>query len=229
MLHSTLNTLYSKNLHHAYILEGSKEKIIPELFSFLETEHEVSVRGNPDFWHRDFETFGIDDARPLKEMQARKGIDGGKKIFIISFFTITEEAQNTLLKIFEEPTEGTHFFIITPTTARLFPTLLSRVVIVKQTNVSKNTTDTVTKAKQFLTSSPEKRLKIISDLVEEKNKEQATLFLNALEKNIAEHFNAGNATIQTIAQLKKMARARADLMINSPSIKLIFEHLALTL
>ena len=190
------------SLHHAYIIEGGKDHVTPELVSFLEKTHNVIIQGNPDFLQKDFETLGIDDARALKEMQGRKGIEGGKKIFIFSAITITEEAQNALLKIFEEPTVGTHFFLIIPSLARITPTLLSRAIVVKTNQASKSydillrskTTDGQVSyektIEQFLTSSPQKRLALIANFVEEKNKGEATLFLNALEKNLFENMNS---------------------------------------
>ncbi len=110
-----MDTHFKKHLnelsHHAYIIEGNGPEVMPALLSFLENEHGVVTRGNPDVWCKEFDSFLIDDGHALKEMQTRKGIDGERKFFIFSFSYITEEAQNTLLKILEEPTEGTHFFI----------------------------------------------------------------------------------------------------------------------
>jgi DNA polymerase III gamma/tau subunit len=78
-----------------------------------------------------YETFGVDEGRELKEAQLSKSFGGGKKIFVISFETITVEAQNSLLKVFEEPTPDTHFFLISRTGSRLLPTLRSRIVFLQ--------------------------------------------------------------------------------------------------
>ncbi len=115
-------------LHHAYVLEGDKENIRTQLFSFIEDQIQQSVRGNPDVWHSQFETLTVDDARALRDTQSNKAITTGKKIFIIETRLMTIEAQNALLKVFEEPTPNTHFFIITPTAEVFLPTLKSRVV-----------------------------------------------------------------------------------------------------
>ena len=76
----------------------------------------IKTSGNPDFCHMSFDSFKIDDARDLKSVEYEKGFGVGKKIFLISANNILLEAQNTLLKIFEEPIKNTHFFIITPNT-----------------------------------------------------------------------------------------------------------------
>ncbi|MDP3726212.1 MAG: hypothetical protein Q8R36_03365 [bacterium] len=216
--------------HHAYIIEGNGSDVMPELLSFLEKEHDIVTRGNPDFWCKEFDSFLIDDGHALKRMQTRKGMDGGHKFFVFSFSYITEEAQNTLLKILEEPTEGTHFFIITPSLAQIFPTVLSRAVVIKTNHVSKSLDISNEKiAEEFLRSSPAKRLVLIEKLVEEKKREQATLFLNALEKKLAHNFQKTQDKQKEVLKLKKTALARRDLLTTTPSIKLIFENLALTL
>ena len=49
--------------------------------------------------------------RALKDAQTRGAFGGSRKIFIIGANSFTREAQNALLKTFEEPTAGTHFFL----------------------------------------------------------------------------------------------------------------------
>ena len=223
-----IEKILKNDLSHAYVIEGLRD-VLPPLISFLAKEHGVLTRGNPDFWCKEFESFGIDDGHALKRMQTRKGIDGGRKFFIFCFSSITEEAQNTLLKILEEPTEGTHFFIITPSLAQIFQTVLSRVVVIPMKGVLKTHDMSYEKtAEQFLNTSSAKRLALIEKLIEEKNREQATLFLNAIEQNLAHNFHQVHSQ-QQVLKLKKTASARRDLLTTTPSIKLIFEHLALTL
>jgi len=186
--------------------------------------------GNPDFWCKEFDSFGIEDGHLLRKMQTRKGVGGGSKFFVFSFSSITEEAQNTLLKILEEPTAGTHFFIITPSLAQIIPTVLSRVIIIPRADLTEISSGSLEKeAQQFLNARPAKRLVLIKSLVEEKDKAQATLFLNGIEKILAHKFNSGKSDPGAVRQLKKTACARRDLLTTTPSIKLIFEHLALTL
>jgi hypothetical protein len=51
----------------------------------------------------------------------------GHKRAIISFHTITEQAQNALLKTLEEPPQNVSFILITSNKESLLPTLLSRL------------------------------------------------------------------------------------------------------
>jgi DNA polymerase III delta prime subunit len=120
------------NLHHAYLIEGEKEEIISELFEFIESIG-INTKNNPDFIHISQDSFKIDDAKNLKSQSNEKAISYnlsngqmGKKVFVISINSFLSDAQNTLLKMFEEPIENTMFFLIIPDTAIMLPTLLSR-------------------------------------------------------------------------------------------------------
>jgi hypothetical protein len=84
------------------------------------------------------ETFGIDEARELRTLAAHKAL-GDKKIFLITSARLTLEAQNALLKTFEDPFPNTHFFLVSREEALIKPTLLSRMQTVrlpKMTDVS---------------------------------------------------------------------------------------------
>jgi hypothetical protein len=93
--------------HHAYGLVGFSSD---DLHGHLKKVHKISAQGNPDFFHQKYDTFGIDEGRRIKEMHSSKSFSAGsKKIFIVEVRSLTHEAQNSLLKIFEEPHEHTHF------------------------------------------------------------------------------------------------------------------------
>ena len=50
------------NLHHAYLIEGAREEVVPEI---LEVVGELGVKtlGNPDFVQITLDSFKIEDAR----------------------------------------------------------------------------------------------------------------------------------------------------------------------
>ena len=91
------------------------------------------VTGNPDFWQGDYNVFKIADSRKINEAHLNKPVKYDRKIFVISANFITKDAQNSLLKIFEEPNPGTHFFVIMPQNI-LLSTLRSRMQIVNLQN-----------------------------------------------------------------------------------------------
>jgi hypothetical protein len=120
--------LDKNNLHHAYLIEGVAVEVLPEILGFFE-ELGVKTAGNPDFYNISIDSFKIKDAQYLKSLTAEKSFSekkDSKKIFIISVNNFLLEAQNTLLKIFEEPTPDTHFFLIIPDKDALLKTVASR-------------------------------------------------------------------------------------------------------
>jgi hypothetical protein len=216
-------------IHHAYAFEGEKSGIVAGLLKFLEKDFGVETKNNPDFSYQEFETFTIDDGRALRERHGRRAL-AGKKVFVISARFITIEAQNSLLKIFEEPTEGAHFFLIMPNTHVLISTLRSRLVVVDQDAVDAKSqkNDSHLLAKKFLPASVAERLVFVKNIIEEKDRAKAIDFVIALEQILASRLKnnkvvlAENAGVLTeILMVKKYSHDRA------PSVKLLLEHLCL--
>jgi len=216
-------------LSHAYVLEGDKNTILPELFAVLEKEHNAVTRGNPDFWCREFDSFGIDDAHNVRTLQTRKPVYDGRKFFIIAFTTISTEAQNALLKTLEEPTQGTHFFIITPTLKQIVPTLLSRATVISRERMAYGTHGEKLDegVQKFLHARPSKRLSLIQNIIKEKDKDAAQRFLNQLEIALWQRESPQERTVKVVRALEEIIQARKHLATRAPSLKLIFEHVAL--
>jgi DNA polymerase III delta prime subunit len=180
--------LDKNNLHHAYLIEGSREIILPEVLNFLE-DIDVKISSNPDFYNVFIDTFKVKDAEDIKSLSNQKIFEEGekfKKIFIISTNNFLLEAQNSLLKIFEEPNKNTHFFIIVPDVSIFIPTIVSRfrVIYTKDKN-----TEYIKIAESFITMKLSARIEFIKDFVKEKDEEvledstraKANRFLDALE------------------------------------------------
>lgn len=222
----------SKHLHHAYIIEGIGENVHPQICQFCEKELSVSSKGNPDFIYEEKDKFLIDDARRLRELQLNKSSEkSGRKIFIISFNFITREAQNSLLKVLEEPTDGTHIFIITPSIHVFLPTVLSRVTVISGQSLVINGQEKV--AKEFLKLNEAERLKKIAKLVkdikdEKASKSDAIQLVRSLEQIL--HQDALVNKKRTKEDLKKLAeleKVASYLHDQGASVKMLLEHVAL--
>lgn len=225
-------------IHHAYLIEGERGAIIGELFKFFEDDLEIAIKGNPDFLHLTFDSFGIDEGRRLKEMQTGKAFVGDRRFFVLSISSFTHEAQNSLLKVFEDPSPNVHFFIIIPTAAGVLPTLRSRFFIIE--HESKHKTKKIddersVSAKEFLKNNKASRLVMIKGILEEKDKTRALHFLNSLEEELHERLMGSVETSSTIKLkqiakfLEEIGRMKQYLHDRSSSVKLILEHLALVL
>jgi len=210
-----------KALHHAYFIEGDKDAVLAGVEAFLKDAFKIERQGNPDVHFAYHESLGIDESRALQEMQSMKPVFGDKKIFIIAVSSITNEAQNALLKTFEEPTPGTHFFVTSPSERILLPTLRSRMVVVKHESSGENQAGE--QAKKFLKLSPKEKLEFVAPIIEEKDKAKAESFLQALISEIAGKKGAQ----ENPEALKEMLSLVRYLKDRSPSLKLILERVAL--
>lgn len=218
VLIDTFNT--TGTIHHAYVIEGQKESIIPQLQQFSEATLGLSTIGNPDFVLLDSETFTIDDSRDLYDRQLRKALRG-KKVFIISFRFIAVEAQNALLKVLEEPTTGTHFFFVVPRSDMFLPTIRSRVLLIQSEQNNEKLSHK--EAKDFLKASPAERLAQIKEIIEDKEtaKGKAIDLLRAVEQILAEDPKKNKSALEQVLIAEKYLQDR------SSSIKLLLEHVAL--
>lgn len=65
--------------------------------------------------------------------------ESSTKYIIIAAHEITDVAQNSLLKLLEEPPKNIEFIIITPNKSNLLPTVRSRLPILKNTHLHRKT------------------------------------------------------------------------------------------
>lgn len=207
--------------HHAYCLVNvQSDQILATLFKV----HKIETKANPDFFHEKYETLGIDESRRIKEIHSSKSfVTGSKRIFIIETSNITHEAQNSLLKIFEEPHEFTHFFILMPSASTLLPTLRSRLLIIEGEKGERDQSE----IKKFLKLSPKDKIayvdEIAKDISDEKlEKSDAVKFLSSLELVLSEN------TEKNQRPLKAILKARDYMNDRSPSIKQLLEFVALS-
>ncbi|MEK7588202.1 MAG: hypothetical protein AAB438_00090 [Patescibacteria group bacterium] len=233
-----------KNLHHAYLLEGDKNEIIPQVFSILE-DLNIKTSANPDFYNLDIDSFKIDDARNLKSMTSDRSFSGeatSKKIFLISANSFLLEAQNSLLKVFEEPIENTHFFIVTPSTQIFIPTLLSRFFVIKSESASARQDlmeENTLEAEKFIKLPLVKRIDFLKELLavdedEEEGNEKdsprarALRFLDNLEFVLHKKISKSNHIgLPYVELFKQMFIVRKYLRQPGSSAKSLMESVAL--
>ncbi|HVU80012.1 MAG TPA: hypothetical protein VHD37_01470, partial [Candidatus Paceibacterota bacterium] len=81
---------------------------------------------DPDVHAIEFEKFGIDDARELVRTASLESV-AGRALYIVGIASMTTEAQQALLKLFEEPQAGTVFVLLVPH-GSVIATLRSRLL-----------------------------------------------------------------------------------------------------
>ncbi len=107
---------------HAILIESTYDSalaLLPET---------VRVPG-PDIVHLQGVRMGIDEVRSLIREAYLTPFSGSERVFILAYAAFTEEAQNALLKLLEEPPRTARFFIVTERSGVLLPTLRSRLMI----------------------------------------------------------------------------------------------------
>ena len=201
------------SLHHAHVVKGASST---DLWNALKVDLAFKFQANPDANSIESETFGIDEARELSAWAIRRPF-GERKVAVISTSSITSEAQNALLKLFEEPTPDTYFFLVLPSLGSVLPTLLSRVQVIEVDEAKKSE-----QGKIFLDGDVSKRLKIIAPILKNKDKDRA----RNLVGEIAGDLDSG---VLNKEKLETILFAERALQGRAPSLKMILELLSLTL
>lgn len=215
--------------HHAYVIESAVDAL-EELLKMMEWSWDIALKGNPDFFHRKFITLGIDEARNLRELHDRKSFaQDGKKIFVIESDAITLEAQNSLLKMFEEPTENTYFFVLGNCVNNLIPTLASRLSKMRVGKIATQE-DTRSMADKFLSLSMPSRLNMVKKLADDikdakKTKTEALVLIHQIEDVLYQKKIKESMLSPRI--LNDIELCQEYMQDRSAKVKMLLEHIAL--
>lgn len=226
--------LFPKDLYHSYVVEGNPEEIVYLLRIYLEERGDINKK-SPDVLLNLYDAFNIEDGHNIKDWHKNKGVDGKKKVCIIGAKFINREAEQSLLKIIEEPTDDTHFFIVVPDASLLAETILSRVHLIKNLKRDNNFEDKI--AREFIKANPKERIEKVADIIKEfKDNENsgglryyAISLVNGLERIIYEKWkkDLNNRDLKFI--LKELKNCRGFLSIPGAAVKMILEHIALVI
>jgi len=216
--------------HHAYYIEG-------DLALFESYKKEI-----PHFLAQKYERFGIDESRELTAKATLK-VMGESAVFLIGASSLTSEAQQALLKLFEEPQPGVVFVLLVPH-GTLLPTLRSRMLaypterqLARQNGLASPAAATQDEenrgpfdrqvAVKFLKSDQKTRSTQIAVLLKDEDdvKERVRSLLDGLESELAKHIEDAKAR----AGLEDIVRVRSYVGDRSAALKMLLEHLAVSL
>lgn len=228
--------LNKDNLHHAYLIEGQKEEVEEEIVEFIESMG-ISTSNNADFCRISVNSFKINDARNLKAFSVEKATSTQKRIFLIFANNFLLEAQNALLKMFEDPIENTHFFLIVPDTNALLKTFVSRFYLI---STKQDLMEELKNAEKFISMSLTMRINFIKELLiepNEKNEEDFEIalldssrskslrFLNSLEQVLHNKFQKN--LFSDVDFFKHFFKVREFLNQPGSSVKSLMESVAI--
>jgi hypothetical protein len=218
---------FPKDLYHSYVIEGHLDYTTTELLNYFE------INKNYNIFYQKYEAFTIENSREIKLWHSQYAINDNKKICIISTKFINPEAEQALLKIIEEPTQNTHFFIIIPDINLIKDTIISRVHLIKADKyIGKEHNEFVN---NFMDLSIKERLEKISLIMKEykdeensaKLRDYSISFINKLENIFYLKLKEDKKNKKIISILGEFQKSRSYLSKPGSSVKMILEHLAL--
>ena len=220
--------------HHAFVIEAGVEEGIQQANAWAEKELGLTAAANPDVIVLRYGLFSVEDARKVNAVAMQAPLRGKKKVVIIAATRAYHEAQNALLKLFEEPTPDTHLFLVLPSLGALLPTLRSRVQVLKAGTEQHAVASEL--AHEFLKAAPEKRSAMIKKLTAGKdederreNRDKALAIVNGVEAAAYEAMHKGNDSPAYGALLQNTTQLRDFLHDRSAPVKMILEHLSLVI
>ena len=226
--------LFPEDLYHTYIVEGEPRETMLLLRNFLEKRGIISLH-SIDIFYQYYDAFQVKDSLEIKKWHREYGVSEDKKVCIIGVCFLHHEAEQTLLKILEEPKENNYFFIVTPTSSVLLDTIISRSHVIKSND--NNTSNIIYDVNKFIKLSLQERIDVIDNFVKKvKDDENSSIlrhygiiFINELEKVIFNNFkkDINNKNYQFI--LEELNKSRNYLGGRGASTKMILEHIALML
>ena len=233
-----------KEFHHAYLLCGEVEmckKMAEDMAKVILAED--NLQSHPDFSYNKFGLFGIDDSHNLANRANKKSFSDEGKVFVMEIFSFNMESSNALLKLLEDPTEKTYFFIIVSSADVVIPTLRSRFAVIDLrlgSSASKSDLEAELPS-EFLKSLPNKRLEMVKKMFPRKgegdelledtsiNKQKAVKLLNSLEFLLERELRTPEKEKKAKAGLENLSKSGRFIFDQGSSPKIILEHLALTL
>ena len=189
--------------------------IIANSLEVADLPKEVNVPGT-DVRHLVVESLGIGEVRKLINDSLQKPLELSHQHFVIVTKTLTTEAQNALLKLFEEPPETARFYLVIPHESLLLPTLRSRFI-----SVTATTADEAAKAAEdFLNLKYADRMTFIAERVKAKDSTTLERLAVALGQ---QSDDLSPESKQSLLLVEKYVRNRGA------SRKMLLEELALSL
>lgn len=221
--------------HHAYLVTGDIEQGLEAALAFAQRTLGTPDIGNPDVVTLRYGLLSVEDARTFQNAVMRAPIAGDAKVIIVAATRFFHEAQNALLKTFEEPPAGTYVILVLPSEGMVLPTLRSRLIVLPIGEASDQASSI---AKEFLASARPVQEKMVAKLLDrtksDKDDEKAVARAEALAfieglTRIAYEKNLKAPSKELVAFLSDLDTFTPMLHDRATPLKIIFEHLLLTL
>ncbi len=217
--------------HHAYLVTGDIESGVEAALRFAERATGAKAEGNPDVTLLRYGLFSAEDARTFTDAVMRAPVKGDAKVVIAAAQRFFHEAQNALLKTFEEPPAGTYLVLVLPSEGMVLPTLRSRLLPLPGTDAKRQVPQV---AAEFLAAGKPAREKLVAKLLDrvksDKDEEKVAARADALSlveglTMAAYAINKKEPSASMTAFLADLDRFTPMLHDRATPLKPIFEHL----
>lgn len=218
---------------HAYVIEGDREAGLDAARLHARSVLGLIEEPHPDVVIFQYGLFSVDDARAVANFASTSPLQADTKLVVVAATRIFHEAQNALLKLFEEPPAGVTMILVVPSLGQLLPTLRSRV----QTLVTHS--NSTVSATEFLALDTAAREKFVAKVIDrtksdkDEDKQKARGELLRLAEDLMRVVYEKQSTLNDVEQ-KEVQAFLADLEVfipilheRSAPLKLIFEHIVL--
>ena len=180
------------------------------------------------------QALGIEDVRNIQKKVFLKPFRGEKKaVVIIVAQEVSDEAQNAMLKLLEEPPANTLIFLIAKSPHVFFPTILSRTKLIEldkgsAPKIDKKYSDIL---KNLRTSSVGYQLKLAQDISKDKN--EAIVWLEevilAAREQMLKNLEDKQESLKLRKLIHKLELIHYDLKTTNVNPRLALENLFLNL
>jgi len=167
-----------------------------------------------------YDSLSIEEAREIVLTEKNKNQKNERRLLFIGFNSINILAQNTLLKILEEPPLRTSFILFVSSPDILLSTICSRCIILTLAGDEKD-------EKSFLETPYKERLEWVKTLLE--NKALIGHFFYSLEREIEMFIKKGKISRTEVKALQIPLQYKHMLLNLTPTSKYLLEEIALTL
>ncbi|HEY0010584.1 MAG TPA: hypothetical protein VGB97_01560 [Candidatus Paceibacterota bacterium] len=223
---------------HAYFVVDSSERGIAKASAFAERELKVAS-GSSDLVILRYLHFSVEEARHLTDIAMAAPIEG-HKVIVIATTRFFHEAQNALLKLFEEPPKDVTLILVLPSGGMLLPTLRSRLASLPDVSGEAGLLSPLGEA--FLASDATEREKLITKLIDQsksdkdEEKQEARSAAVRLAEDLLRDASAKKQAVKSPEEARRYQALITDLLhflpllhTRSAPLKLIFEHLLLVI
>ena len=218
--------------HHAYFIVDEQEAGVARARTYGVDALGLTGEHNPDLITFRYGLCSIENVRRVLEL-ARQAAIGEQKLIILAAERIFHEAQNALLKLFEEPAPGTTLILIVPSTGILLGTLRSRLIALGGDDAR-----AFPEAQTFLAADQSEREKYIAKLLDraksdkddekQRARSEAIRLVEGLTVTTYSQWHKTNRT-ELAAFLRDLEHFLPILHERSAPLKLIFEHVLITM